>query len=93
MIHFKGIGEHSVFELEKIIIEQQEQLHKKQIEIQKITDWISVETKLPQEQIVVIGKTDKLREPCACYYETSSSDFRLYPHGGFVKITHWRLIY
>ena len=33
MIHFKGVGEHSVFELEKIILEQQEQLHEKQIEI------------------------------------------------------------
>ena len=47
MIHFKGVGEHSVFELEKIILEQQEQLHQMQIKSQKYTDWLSFKDHRP----------------------------------------------
>lgn len=88
MIHFKGKGEHSVFELEKIILEQQEQLHQKQIEIQKMTDWVSIKEKLPSEYDNVLIINSDL-EMFVAAYDPIMNDFE----GFYGTVTHWRLIF
>ena len=75
MIHFKGVGEHSVFELEKIILEQQEQLHQMQIKSQKYTDWLSFKDHRPPYYKPCLVKVHEKTEPIAAWLaNTGDSD-------------------
>lgn len=98
MIHFKGVGEHSVFELEKIILEQQEKLHQMQIKIQKMTDWIPIEKELPKEVSGIIYNKYKYLVMyddgyiCTTLFRRSENKFIEY-RSNMSKITHWKNIY
>jgi hypothetical protein len=67
MIHFKGIGEHSVFDLEKIILEQQEQLHQMQIEIEKHKKWFSFKDNRPPYYTTCLVKVHEKTEPISAW--------------------------
>ena len=89
MIHFKGIGEHSVFELEKIIIELQEILHQKQIESQKANTWISVNSvKAPIDTVLLCKVED--------YYIIGRFTGNRWVNDSDLStenVTHWRPIF
>ena len=61
--------------------------------------WISVEDELPNADEktnglskVVIAKCEDLADEVSAYYNTINKDWRIYPIGLIIKVTHWRPI-